>query len=203
MTDKNKLPGTLLFLFAGLVCGLGFGLLTSTETVRHDWFVKIEYWLVPRWPYWVSAGVALLLGLAGSYLLASKVGWVARAHSLPRVVLAALLISLAVPTTVLLTTILTSQIGPIMVLIAPCIIAAVAASAMWVFSQKWCNAIAALMVLAGLLTIPLASIVSLFSKLSNEAYDTIKFTLGYSLLSALCGYWLIKARSDKSRNAIQ
>jgi hypothetical protein len=188
----------LLFLLAGLSAGLLFGCVASNPAWESVWFRNIEYWSVPTHLYSITASVALLLALATGYVLSRYKGWLADSPSAARHLTAALLVASAVPTAAVVAEIAAPYVGLVDLLLVPVTMALLLATGMWVFTKEWSSRLTAGILTAIFLGIVIPNALCLLLRISDRSFEMLKLACLFSLVSAVCGYWLQGARCTVS-----
>ena len=181
-----------LFMLAGLTAGLSFGYVASNPAWKSLWFRNIEYWSVPTHLYSITASIALLLALAASYVISRYKGWLPDSPSTARHLTAALLVASAVPIGAVIAQIAATSVGLLNLLLVPVTIALLLATGMWVFTKKWSSRLTAGILTAIFLGIVIPNAIFLLVRISDRSFEILKLTCLSSLVSAVCGYWLVR-----------
>jgi ethanolamine transporter EutH len=204
MEFKTAKIVTLFFIF-----GLSFGLVTAFSAFITPFII------------WFGAGATFLLGLAASVITARIIGWIFLPATTWRYLIASLLITGAYPVAFAVMLIGATGYNWVYWTIAPekwkrrsnlgnfpdvdegffiglalaAITSAVLVSlALWVITRKWDRESLALLVIAGIATIPLSSIIAALMEIWNSLL--VLFPVGEALFGALCGYWLQRATKE-------
>ena len=167
---------------------------------------------------WLGFGVILLLGLLISIIVARNLKWLSVRLTVPRCLFAASVIISSYPVSVLVMIASALLYGRLYALLfsgrwheryysgddpaanegiiigsyPAAIVGAVLVSvALKVLTSRWDKQAMLLLVLAGVITIPLSQALALL--LSEPNWHLVLFPVGEAFVSALCGYWLLRA----------
>lgn len=177
------------FVIGDLFIGLIFAWTVSRPTLEHLWFYYPEYWVLPTLKMSLLATGLFCLNLAGACLIARTRNWVS--FSTFRLVLGLVIIA----TLPLLVWVIEPPLSFFtQFILFRSILVVLLSVGLWVVTRKWYWGIAGSMLAVSLATpffgnLPYAVLRSVSAKL----FEISEFFLGSLLLSALFGYWLVKA----------
>jgi hypothetical protein len=194
--QSNLVRVVVTFFVGGALGGALFAFYITRPGLKRVWFTTAEWWIFPTGKFWVLAGVIFFTSLAASYAFSVSYGWLEAPTQRRRVLIAAglggaipfLLNFLSKPSTAMLGFFL----GPI-------VVALFLSSALFALTSRWYKSATALMVFIYLAAPLLAGIPDLFVSGGYALFDALAFSLRASLLIALCGWWLGRARSAFSK----
>lgn len=190
-SNDNLLKVVSTFFFVGMISAFFFGQITK-KTSLVFFYTKIEYWRVPTLGFWIFAGICFLFGLIVSYVLVQR--WLPRViyKSTLRQIAATLIIPTAFPIMYLV------AFSDIYLLLSPVIGSLLISLALWLFTNKWYKTLVCLMAAAGVSATFLANIILVLFQpyLTFDDFEILRFSIGYSSLASLCGYWLNKAGNN-------
>ena len=190
--QSNLVRVVITFFIGGALGGALFALFITRRSLKKMWFITAEWWIFPTVKFWTLAAVIFFMSLAASYAFAISRGWLRAPTQLRRVLIAAglggvvpfLLSFLSKPST--------SFIG---FFLAPIVVALFLSTALFSLTSRWYKSGTAVMVLIYLAAPLLAGIPDLFISEGYELFGALAFSIRASLLIALCGWWLGRARS--------
>ena len=186
------------FMIAGLLSGLLFAWLITRPGLQNFWFIKGGKLLIPRYTYWVTFSLVLLLGLSGAYIISRIRHW-SLEHSAPspaRLFTAGVLILLSAPVLYSITPAMTTRIGENWVVVAPlaflllisvtmCLLST--SLGLFAFAFIWNLAFCAV----GFVSV--YAVVRLIPG-ANERYEFVQWPILESMLALSYGSWLIWGR---------
>jgi hypothetical protein len=189
--QSNLARVVVTFFIGGALGGALFAFFVARPGLKKVWFITAEWWIFPTGRFWALAGVMFLASLAASYAFAISRGWLEAPTQWHRVLMAAglggvipfLLNFLSKPST--------SVIG---FFLGPIVVALFLSTALFALTSRWYKSATALMVLIYLAAPLLAGIPDLFISGEDALFDALAFSIRASLLTALCGWWLVRAR---------
>jgi hypothetical protein len=185
------------FVVGSLFIGLIFALAVSRPTLQYSWFHYREYWVLPTRKMSLLASSLFCLNLAGACLIARARNWLSFFSTYRLIV--GLVITATLP-------LLGSLIEPLPLLIQfisfRSILVVLLTLTLRVVTREWYWGIAGLMLAASLATPLLGSLpYAVIQSLSPEWFEISQFFVGSLLLSALFGYWFIKADAPEKGSA--
>lgn len=179
------------FIITSLFTGLIFACIVSRPRLRNVWFHYQEYWVLPTKKLLLLAAGLFFLNLVTAYLIAHMKKWLY--FRTFRLILAFIAI-VALPLMVRL-------IEPLPLLLQfflfRTLLVLLLTVALLVITQKWYWGITTLM-LGTAVASPLLGALpqAVFGYVSPEWFEISQFLFGSVLLSALFGYWLVKATNQ-------
>lgn len=184
-----------VFLLGGSCFGALFGWLIRAPSLRYFWFREGDAFLIERYSFSIGLSCSFLLGLMGSYLVARLSGLLFGFASVPAIrrATAALTVGASAPGLALVDDLPLLREHHFLwdVCMAPALGVLLLSFALWVYTTRWTIGLPALMLVAIIAALALTFVASVVLGLSNDSITVLQFTLEQSLLSALCGYWLV------------
>jgi hypothetical protein len=176
------------FVIGSLLIGLLFAWTVSRPTLEHFWFRYQDYWVLPTLKMSLLATGLFCLNLAGACLIARKRNWLS--FSTFRFIVGLVIIA-TLP-------LLTWMIEPLPLfmqfILFRSVLVVLVSVGLWVVTRKWYWGIASLMLVASLATPLFGNLpYAVLRSVSPKWFEISEFFVGSLLLSALFGYWLVKA----------
>lgn len=183
------------FFIGGALGGVSFAIFVMRPSLRSVWFTTAEWWIFPTGKFWALAGAIFLASLAVSYAFAISRGWLEPPTQWHRVLTAVGLGGVIPLFLTLLSRPGTSVIG---FFLNPILVALFLSTALFVLTSTWYKSATALMVIIYLAAPLVADIPDVFVSTRVESFDALRFFIRASLLAALCGWWIGRARPAMS-----
>jgi hypothetical protein len=178
--------------------GVLFALVITRRGLQGLWFGTVEWWIFPTMKFWALAGAIFFMSFAASYAFASSRGWLEMATPHYRVLAAAVLGGVIPCFLGFLSRPSAAVIG---FFVSPLVIAFLLSIALFLLTSKWYKSGTVLIVIVYFAAPLVADIPDLFFSREYTWSDTVTFFIRFSLLTALCGWWLVRATGSQTPRA--
>ena len=197
-SQRNLWLVLLTFLFAGTIGGLSFGWLITRPSLQSFWFTREGMWVFPKMKFHFVAGGLFFLAIFGASTISIWKGWF-HYESTPLRLIGAIVVYVTIPVCIALANLTPAPSEFVLVRI---IVGLMLSLALFVFTKRWHNLLAVLIVSSQFFALVVASIPDLFvASLPYVWFESLEVLIGMALLGIWSGCWFWKSSKQIANNA--